>query len=176
MTAVDLWVRRPYTPSDEDGIVYLWLKSFERSQWVRRFAFTRFNVANDADIPAEVIRAYWSEHREVVMWLLQHADIEILCDRDNPEVIWAFACTSGDTVHYILAKRRFHQAGVSAALFRELLGSRLDRPCSFTHELVEFRRQELRDAKLRVPESWHYDVHVLAQMIAASAAAERKAA
>jgi hypothetical protein len=152
------WSTRLAGPQDEDGLVYLWLKSF---------AHSRFGKSRGAQIdasPAE--QAYWREHREIVMRLLRTAETRLLIDPEDPGVFWAFACCSGDVVHYVLAKRRFHREGISAAMFRDLLGERLKKAASYTHELVEFKRAEVARAGLVVPSTWVFDPYWLARVAA----------
>jgi hypothetical protein len=60
-------------------------------------------------------------------------------------------------IHYVLAKRKFHQAGLSGEIYRALLGDRLSKPCAMTHELVDFKRAELRAAGLMLPKAWYFD-------------------
>ena len=57
-------------------------------------------------------------------------------------------------MHYVCVKRDIVRAGFGADIVRDLLGDRLERPCSFTHELVE-----MVDGKcgVRVPRSWRWE-------------------
>ena len=130
------WIKRAYDPADEAGVLYLHLKSFAHSP---------FGRAQGAHIDgSDGERAYWKAHREVVLGLLASADTEVLCDPEEPSVFWAFAITRGDLVHYAVVKRRFR--GESASMFRDLLGERLDRPCTYTHDFA--------GTGLTVPASW----------------------
>ncbi len=135
------WIIRPYDPAlDENGVVYLWLKSFAHS------GFGRAQGAHVDGSDAE--RAYWSTHREVVLRLLKHADTRVLVDAESPGVIWAFACTKAPNIfHYAVVKRRFREE--SAAMFRALLGDMLDKPVLYTHDTA--------GTGLHLPSSWTHN-------------------
>lgn len=160
------WVKRPYDrATDEDGVVFLWLKSY---------AHTRENVARGANRDgSESERRYWREHAPIVECLLHSgvASTEVLCDparvrasSEGPPVIMAFACTTGDVVHYVSVKRAYAREGFGPEMVSDLLGDRLERACSYSHELVEMRA--VRDRRsgvervpcgLHVPTTWHPD-------------------
>lgn len=145
------WTKRAYLPSDESGVLYLWLKSY---------AHSAYGVARGAHVdasPEEV--AYWREQAPVVEALLQHATVEVVCDPDRvhdseagPAVIWGFACTSGDVIHMLVVKRSAHKAGIAGDIAKDLLGDRLTKSCGMTHEQVE-----LRKIFGRIPHRWYMD-------------------
>jgi len=164
---------RPYTAEDEDFVVSSWIFSYARS---------RYGVVHGAHIPQAIPGytkrpteadwgGFWCEQQPIVVGLIAQADVQIACDPGAPEVIWGWACTSGDTLHYVLAKRSVHRAsaegdsrgvyrattGLSGQIYRALLGDRLKRACGYTHELVDMRRRELRAQGVTVPESWYAD-------------------
>ncbi len=131
------WIVRPYNPArDEDGVVYLWIKSFAHS------GFGRAQGAHIDGSDAE--RAYWAQHRPVVMKLLEHADTQVLCDPEDDGVIWAFACAKGPVVHYAVVKRKFRD--FAGDMFKALLGDRYDTPCMYTHDLA--------GTGFQVPQKW----------------------
>ena len=136
----DPWIIRSYNPDiDENGIVFLWLKSFAHS------GFGRAQGAHVDGSDAE--RAYWATHKEIVLRLLAHAETRVLCDAEEPAVIWAFACVkpgTPDVYHYAVVKRRFRDE--SEAMFRALLGGMLDKPALYTHDPA--------GTGLQVPRSW----------------------
>lgn len=164
---------RPYTDDDRDFVVSSWLFSYARSA---------YGMARGAHVPSAVPgyskrpdRAawdgFWADEEPIVRELVARHDVAIACDPAAPEVIWGWACTSGDTVHYVLAKRSVHAAsakearpgvwevttGLSGDMYRALLGERLTKACGFTHELVDFRRRELRVQGLTQPRGWYAD-------------------
>ena len=154
------WTKRRYEPtSDEDAVVYLWLKSY---------AHAKHNVARGAHRdagkkePSHPERQYWAEHAPVVEMLLSYGQTEVLCDPDRdgsdgqPPSILAFACTSGDVVHYVCVKRDYARDGFGPDMVRDLLGGRLTRRCVYTHELVEMRDQRPA-CGLSVPALWLFD-------------------
>lgn len=156
------WIKRPYVAAeDEDGVLSLWLKSYARSA---------YGLARRADeTTGPHVRAYWAEQAPLVEALLRSADTELVMDPDRvhasehgPAVFYGFACTSGDTVHYVCVKRSAVKAGLGADIVRELLGSRLERPCGYTHELVEMRSGA---CGVRLPRDWYSDSTFLARRV-----------
>jgi hypothetical protein len=166
---------RKYTTDDEDFVVSSWIFSYARSA---------YGLACGAHVPQALPGytkrptekdwgAFWCEQQPIVCDLLARADVQIACDPGEPSVIWGWACTSGDTVHFVLAKRSVHResaketrpgsgvfevtTGISGDIYRALLGDRLKRACGFTHELVDFRRKELRVQNMLMPRTWFAD-------------------
>ncbi len=134
----DLWRIRSYDEAiDINGVLYLYLKSFAHSS---------FGRARGAQVDgSDGERTYWAYHRKVFEHLLKSAETRVLCDPEEPSVIWAVATTSGeDVVHYCVVKRKFKE--FAADMFRALLGDRLDRPCTYTHCL--------QGTGVLVPASW----------------------
>lgn len=79
---------------------------------------------------------------------------------DDPNVIYAFACTSGDTVHYVVVKRSAKRASFFGELLELLLGDRLRRACGYTSDLIEMRRPDpTTRAPSVIPRSWYRDDH-----------------
>jgi hypothetical protein len=141
---------RPYTDEDNDFVVYSWLKSYAHS------AYGISRGAHEDRSPEEL--AYWAEQKPVVEALLRGCSVVVACDVGAPHVIWGWACTSDDVVHYVLCKRKVHDVdGLSAQVYRALLGDRLERAVPMTHELVDFRRAGLRAGGVMLPRSWFLD-------------------
>lgn len=147
------WVKRPFVPEDENGLIYLWEKSYAHSSYGKARGAHRDGTADE--------RAYWNDQAPTVEWLLANADVTVICDPERaqyepglPAIIWAFACTSGDTVHYVCVKRAAARAGLGADIVRDMLGGRLDKPCGYTHELVEMRSAA---CGVRLPRDWYVD-------------------
>ena len=172
------WVKRPYIAADdEDALVYLWCASYLRSiEGVARGASVPHGLAGETQQRPEVraaSRAMWAEQALLVEWLLAHADTQVVCDPERsrasdagPAVIWGFSCCSGDVVHYVSIKRDVAQVpGLAAEIARALLGDRLERPCRYTHELVELHSGRWG---LRVPRSWGWDSLWLARRLVVS--------
>jgi hypothetical protein len=86
--------------------------------------------------------------------------------------VWAFAATSGDVVHYVSVKRKIAPL-LGADIVRDLLGTRLDRPCVFTHELVEMRTGA---CGMRMPASWCWDSLFVGRLLARAMVGARRAA
>lgn len=131
------WLIRPYdAETDEAGVLYLWLKSFAHSP---------FGKGRGAHIDAsEEERTYWAEHRLVVLSLLGSADTQVLCDPEAPGVIWAFACTKDNVVHYAVVKRHFKEHALE--MFAALFGDRMEKHCHLTHDML--------GTGFRVPMTW----------------------
>lgn len=168
----ELWVKRRAEADDESALVYLWLKGY---------AHARRNVARGANRDgSDAERLYWREHAPIVEFLLRKAEVTVLCDparaeasSAGPAVIFAFACTSGDVVHWIGVKRLYAREGYGPDMVRELLGERLQRPCTFTHELAEMRPNPTRPAPCGValPASWTEDPWWLSRQLLGGARA-----
>lgn len=176
----DLWVRRPYdSATDEDGVLYLWLKSY---------AHTRDLVEQGAHKDgSDAERRYWREHAPIVECILRSgiAATTVLCDpsrvhasADGPPVIMAFACTSGDVVHYVSVKRQYAREGFGPDMLAELLGDLLTKPCTYSHDLVEMRPvRDRRSGEMRVPcgvqipSSWRKDAWWLSRLLIGGARA-----
>ncbi len=164
------WIKRPYVPADdENALVSLWCSSYMRScEGIDRGAYNPRAREGGADTSAvrEAVRKMWAEQAPLVEVLLANADVEVVCDPERPRasaagpaIIWGFACTSGDVVHYVCVKRPMNTA-IGRELVEDLLGDRLKRPCTFTHELVEMRPDALgtsRSCGVALPRSWGWD-------------------
>lgn len=156
------WLKRPYEPeSDERLVVSQWLKSYAHS------AYGKHRGAFRAASPEEL--SYWDEQAPLVEMLLRSCDCEVIADPDRPRassdgpaVLWAFAVTSGDVIHYVSVKHRVVKAGFGAEVVRDLLGDRLNRPCGYTHELVEMRTGR---CGVRLPLGWYSDPTWLARSV-----------
>lgn len=147
------WVKRAAVPADEDALVYLWLKSW---------AHSAYGIARGAHKDAtQDERDYWADEAPLVEALLRNATVEVVCDPERADysdgqraVLWAFACTTGDVVHWVGVKRSAVKAGIGADVVRDLLGDRLDKACGYTRELVELRTGA---CGVRLPRAWYLD-------------------
>jgi hypothetical protein len=156
------WTKRAYVPEDEDALVYLWCNSYLRSaEGIARGCYTPFRRADEQrgdEKQRANIRGMWAEQAPLVEQLLRSTTVEVVCDPerayasdDGPSVVWGFASTSGDVVHYVSVKRNVVKAGLGPDIVRALLGDRLDRKCFYTHELVEMVSG---DCGVRLPSTW----------------------
>lgn len=160
------WKKRAYLPEeDETALVSLWCTSYLRSaEGVARGAYIPTKRADEQSRDERVrsaVRAMWAEQAPLVEVLLRTTDVTVVCDPDRvrttdagPAVIWGFAATSGDVVHYVCVKRSTVQAGLGPDIVRDLLGDRLDRKCRYTHELVEMVSGQ---CGVRLPAEWRWD-------------------
>ena len=167
------WIKRAYVPEDESALVYLWCKSYMRSlEGVERGCYNPYDRGDAQKSVVEVREAQrqlWAEQAPLVEVLLRRADVEVLCDPERvyaseagPAVIWGFACTSGDTIHYVCVKRDAVKVGLGPEMVQDLLGSRLQRPCWFTHDLVEMRTGS---CGVKLPRTWGWDSLWLARWL-----------
>lgn len=171
------WTRRAYNATtDEDAIVFLWLKSYAHAKTNRQ------KGANKDASPAE--RKYWRKHAPIVETLLKGAETVVLCDPERsvvtaagPPVIWAYACFTGDVVHYVGVKRIYAKAGFGPEMVADLLGDRLTRPCEYSHELVEMIPVRDKDGVfappcgVTTPSMWSHDDWWLARELVGGARA-----
>lgn len=147
------WVIRPSLPDDESCLVSTWLKGYAHADEVR----DRFPGASQ-DGSQDHIR-FWRVYQPIVEALLRGAaDVQVICDParatyepDSPAVIWAWACTSPDAVHWVCVKRSAAKAGLAADMVRDLLGDRVTRDQRTTFELVDMTRT------VKVPKIWKRD-------------------
>lgn len=178
------WVKRKYEPAeDADALVFLWCRSYHRSrEGIARGAYvpsSRFRgTLTQSEIHRQRLaqRALWNEQAPLVEWILANADVEVVCDPTRvrasdagPSVIWGFAATDGDVVHYVLVKRDIAIAGYGPDIVRDLLGDRLGRACRYTHELVELRGHA---SGVEQPRSWTFDPMYLPRRIVGHRATE----
>ncbi len=160
------WVKRKFIAAeDENALVALWCGSYMRSlEGIARGAHLEHGRgAEERSTPAvrEAARKMWAEQAPLVEVLLASTDVEVICDParsvttpEGPAVIWGFAATTGDVIHFVCVKRDAVKAGIGPDIVRDLLGTRLERPCTFTHELVEMRTGA---CGVRLPRSWGWD-------------------
>ncbi len=181
------WVKRPFDPTEDQSVVVSqWCNSYLRSRegQARGAYFTHGRAdeqKHDADI-RESSLAMWADQEPLVRALIVSPGVrfEVVCDPERatrteagPPVVWAFAATSGDyVVHYVSVKRKIAPL-LGADIVRDLLGDRLERPCHFTHELVEMRNGS---CGLRMPTSWTWDSLYIARLFAREGVGARRAA
>lgn len=170
----DEWKKRAYVPKeDETALVSLWCTSYLRSsEGVARGAYIPTRRADDQQRDEKVraaVRAMWAEQAPLVEQLLRCTDVEVICDPERvytteagPAVIWGFASTSGDVVHYVCVKRSVPEE-LRGDIVRDLLGDRLERRCRYTHELVEMVSGQ---CGVRLPQEWRWDRMYLARLMA----------
>ena len=144
------WTQRAYRAGDRNFVMFSWLKSFAGSSYGKKLGASS---ARNLGCPDK----YWDRHELIVGRLIREADVTIICDPEDEDIIWSWACTEGQgIVHYALAKHGFRQDGLAADMLTDLLGGRLDRPQTYTHEQVA-----LRNAQVRIPATWTYDEFLL---------------
>jgi hypothetical protein len=159
---------RNFESTDEGFVTQSWLTSYARSAYGRAHGYAK-KLGEPFDLQAWA--QYWRAHAPIVSDMIQQSTVTIACDPEQPEIIWGWACVSGDTVHYIMTKRAVHRAsaerdargvwrvttGLSGEIYRALLGDRLTRACAYTHELVDMRRPELSHQGIQLPSAWYLD-------------------
>lgn len=124
------WLKRPYDPAtDEDGVVYTWLRSYARSRYGMSLGAHRPNT--------DEAREFWDEHRPLVLDLIARSTITIACDPGAPAVIWGWVAIEGPWLHYVFVKRNVVRAGIGVDIVRDLLGELVKKPMAYTLEQVE---------------------------------------
>ncbi len=181
------WDKRAFDPvEDQNVVVSQWCTSYMRGrEGVSRGAFLPKARASETQFLEEVRKAsieMWAEQEPLVRALLASpaVTVEVICDPERthrtdagPAVVWAFAATSGDVVHYVSVKRKVALV-LGPELVRDLLGDRLERACTFTHELVEMRNSS---CGVKLPLTWVWaNSLVLPRMIAQMRVGPRRAA
>lgn len=153
------WTVRDFLPDDENCVVSTWLKSYAHAREVRGGDFPSANIDGHPD----EIR-FWRVHQPIVEALTRFGQVRVVCDPnratyDNgPAVVWAWSCTSEDTVHWVCVKRSVVRAGFGEDIVRDLLGERLERPQQTTFELVDLAKLKM------VPEDWFRATHWLSAL------------
>lgn len=138
------WAKRPYEPTDENVVVWTWLKTF---------ADTRLG----SGIDALGHQRYWDNHRTIVMGLLKRATTEVIVDPDAPDVVWAFATTSPGCVHYVAVKNAFKQW--RAEMVAHLLGDMPLQRLAYSHVMPHLQP---------MPNRWTFDPYCLSAILEAS--------
>ncbi len=153
------WTLRDALVEDEACIVSTWLKGYARADEVRE----KFPLASQ-DGHADQIR-FWRVYQPIVESLVRGGHVRVICDPERasyepgePAVIWAWACCTGDVVHWVCIKRSAARAGIGEDLARELLGDRLEREQTTTFELTDLPKA------IRIPRIWKRDRQWLAAM------------
>jgi hypothetical protein len=142
------WIIRASVPEDEDCLVSTWLQGYARSDEVRE----RYPEAGQGGHTDQI--RFWKVYQPIVTALVRGADVRVVCPPDRatyeggPAVIFAWACCSDDTTHWVCVKRSARAAGFADELVRMLIGERLEREQKTTFELVDLSKT------LRVPKQW----------------------
>lgn len=151
--SVNEWVVRPYEADDESCVVSMWLKAYARSREVVDTGLAKAGELGHRD----QIR-FWKIHQPIVMGILAESQVLVACDPSRvhaepgqPAVIWAWACISGDTVHWVGVKRSAVDAGLGEDLVKALLGDRLEREQQTTFEMTDLSRLRM------IPKAWKRD-------------------
>lgn len=162
----DEWARRGYEPDrnepgwdDAGALGYLLGVSYARSRAGQRAGASHAGRRNAQPDPQAVAKqkAFLEAHRPIWAWLLEHADVALLCDPERPWIIEAWLVTSGDVVHAVGCKRTLIEAGIAADAVRELLGDRLTRHQVVSLELPQMRTRGPDAVGIDRPQSWSMD-------------------
>ena len=139
---------RHYRPSDEPGVVYLWLKAFAQTPYGRSIGASRRATADEL--------AFWERHRRVVMRLIARpeAEVRMIYDPDEPSIFWAFACVEPFVVHMAVVKKDYRPW--RRPMLEALLGDMLPSHCRLTHQSSDI---------VSLGRDWTYDPYLLAQVM-----------
>lgn len=59
---------------------------------------------------------YMQLHHLLLERTIARSTMWVACDVDQPDVLFGFICTEGDTLHYLFVKRRFRGFGIGGRL------------------------------------------------------------
>lgn len=143
------YVVRGYRLEDENFVVESWLSSYAKSNDVRQFE-------TDSSGPKlwDSYDRLWTEHRPVVMSLILEAEMRVVADDNDPNIIYAWACVSPNVLHYAIVKRDVVDRGFGREMLDMLLGEELKGPMRLSHEPAWTRHssQSRRAYEARYPE------------------------
>ena len=143
---------------DENGLVYLWLKSYAQSRYGRSIGASV--SGSDEEI------SYWKQESPRVLQHLLMDSTTIACDSKDPSLIYGFVCmsTAIATIHAFVVKHRWIKGGFGLEFVQALLGDLVDKKCAYTSELPDlyriFRDAEItgkRGTTLATPPDWYLD-------------------
>lgn len=118
---------RHYRHTDENFVVQTWLDSFSHSHYGRMFG------ARDGKL-WDTFDRIWTEHRRIVTALIVEANIDVVCDDDDENLIFGWACTEPGILHYAVVKRTAIDDGFGREMIGLLLGDRMKEPTLMSHE------------------------------------------
>ena len=143
---------RPATTDDRAAIVPLWLKS----HWHSRYGVGQVPEDATPELRKWYQIKYWNKHQPRVHRWLDAGEAIVICDKDAPEIIWAFAVFGdAETIHYVLTKLQFREH--AGHCYEWLLGDRLTSYQRLTHE-----QMDMRENKFRIPARWQLDPYWVA--------------
>jgi hypothetical protein len=160
------WLRRPLMESDESALHYLLGVSYTRTKAGRRAGVDGAGdtAPGRSTSPEAVARqkAFLHALSPVWTWLLDNADVTLLVDPDEPQIIWSWLITSGDVIHAVGVKRSFCERidgdlPVSVDMVTEMLGDRLERHQVCSLELPQMRSRGSGTIGLDRPREWSLD-------------------
>lgn len=140
--------------------MYLLGVDYARSRAGERARANGAGKSNGTPDPESVDRqkAFLAAHRPIWLWLLEHAEVVLACDRHDPDSIWGWALTSGPTVvHAVGCKRDIVDLGFAKDITRDLLGERLTQHQVCTLELPRLRTKAHHAIGIDRPREWSLD-------------------
>jgi hypothetical protein len=124
---------RPMRETDRALVINSWVRSYsERSPEAR-------------DYTGAAMGLFGRDYTRVVVGLLERSRVIVASLADNPDSAIAWMCWEGETLHYVLVKRRWRKLGVA----RWMLADFGEMPVAYTHRT----REALR---CPVPKGWAY--------------------
>lgn len=161
------WLTRSYEPErtgdgwdDEGALSYLLGVAYARSRAGQRAGASRAGYRTETPDPHAVAKqkAFLEAHKPVWAWLLANADVQLVCDPEQPWILWAWLITSGgDVVHAVGCKRSLIEAGIAEDVVRDLLGGRLRKHQVCTLELPQMRTRGPDAMGVDRPKEWSGD-------------------
>lgn len=145
--------------------MYMLGTSYKRTRAGRRAG--AFKVGDDEPGPDPVAKAreqaFLEAHKPVWLWLLKNAEVSLLVDPEDPQIIYAWMLTSGpDVLHAVGCKRSFcerkpGELPPSVDLVSAILEGRLRRHQVLTLELPQLRVRGSGTIGLDRPQEWSLD-------------------
>ena len=136
--------------SDREFVGYHWACSYAKSWLAQHTRVDRSDAARDTER-----RRFVEQERPRIEWHLSRLQdtVTLLVDREHADIIYGFACATGDVVHYAMVKRDVARLehNLNRKLFKMMLGDRLTRPCAYTSQLVDMEMAQV------LPRYWYID-------------------
>ena len=116
-------------------------RGFVLKSWVRSYAKSPDVVYAYAER-----RDFMEDYTPLVDGMMRRGQVVIAGLPENPDVIAAFLCVEGDTLHWLHVKSRFRECGIAGQLLAGLEGIQL----AYSHITPPAER------RLRIPDGWKY--------------------
>lgn len=117
-------------------------RNFVLSSWLRTFV----HAAEVRHAYGDRVDDYFRDYEPAVKAILARSKVVCACLPENADVVAGWVCVEDDTLHYVLVKPAFREAGIAG----RLLDGMDALPLAYTHITGPARR------RLRTPATWAY--------------------